>query len=139
MIAYRTKLSARILFILYLLAVAYLCFWRFNDTTVISSRILGIPVDKLVHFFIFLPFSFLMYFSIGTVTKRFWTSVLYILFIFILGCAIAASTELIQGYIPYRYPDKMDFLADSIALAIGATATSIINASKRKKIIEKDI
>ena len=52
---------ARILFGLYLVAVAVLCFARFPESEDVPKSLLGIPMDKIVHFLMFFPFPVLTY------------------------------------------------------------------------------
>ena len=115
-----------ILLVLYLAAVAYLCFHSFQDLPRIRY-IWGFPADKFVHFCMFLPFPFLMYLTFSPVTKHFPKILLHILIIFGIGCSIAAGTEVIQTHLKYRTGDLMDFKADSIALAISSVGVLILN------------
>ena len=115
-----------ILLVIYLAAVAYLCFYKFQSLPHIR-RIWGFPADKFVHFVMFLPFPFLMYLTFAPITKHFFKALLHILIIFGIGCSIAAGTEVIQTHLKYRTGDLMDFKADSIALAISSVFTLILN------------
>ena len=50
---------ARILFLLYLGAIALLCFMHVDKLPDVQKFIFGIPTDKIVHFGMFLPFPIL--------------------------------------------------------------------------------
>ena len=124
------KLLARIVFLLYLAAVLYLCFGKFSDISSLGKHVLGIESDKVVHFLMFLPFPILFYMAFGWRTRNPWHSVLLSLAILALGSFIAAGTELVQDLIPYRASDIADFRADFIALCISAAVTFFIDLSK---------
>ena len=115
-----------ILLVLYLAAVAYICFHSFQDLPRIR-KIWGFPADKFVHFVMFLPFPFLMYLTFSPITKNFPKILLHILIIFGIGCSIAAGTEVIQTHLKYRTGDLMDFKADATALAISSVGTLLLN------------
>ena len=115
-----------ILLVIYLAAVAYICFHSFQSLPHIR-KIWGFPADKFVHFVMFLPFPFLMYLTFAPITKHFFKALLHILIIFGIGCSIAAGTEVIQTHLKYRTGDLMDFKADSMALAVSSVATLLLN------------
>lgn len=113
-----TVILFRILIVLYLVAVAVLCFGHFGKLPQIHSKILGIEQDKLVHFLMFLPFPLLSYFAVGKNPAGPWKALGEVLLIFLAGCLIAAGTEVAQGFLPYRTADPKDFQADTLALAL---------------------
>ena len=55
-------------FVLYLLAVLYLCFGKFENTPDVPWSLLGIPSDKLVHFGMFFPFPILAFLAFDRFT-----------------------------------------------------------------------
>jgi VanZ family protein len=121
---------ARIVFLLYLAAVLYLCFGNFSDMSSVAKHFLGIESDKLIHFLMFLPFPILFYLAFGWKTRNPLQSVLLALAILALGSLIAAGTELVQDLIPYRASDLKDFLADFLALCISTVITLAIDLNK---------
>ena len=121
---------ARIVFLLYLAAVLYLCFGNFSDMSSVAKHFLGIESDKLVHFLMFLPFPILFYLAFGWKTRNPLQSVLLALAILALGSLIAAGTELVQDLIPYRASDLKDFLADFLALCISTVIILAIDLNK---------
>ena len=129
----RRKIFARIVFLLYFAAVLYLCFGNFSDLSSVPGYFLGIPSDKIVHFLMFLPFPVLFYMAFGWRTSRPWHSILLAVGILAIGSAIAAGTEIIQDFIPYRESNAMDFLADFAALCLSAVITIIIDLTKTKR------
>lgn len=124
----KTRLTIfRCLMLLYLAAVAYLCFGHFESLPKVSNTILGIPTDKVVHFCMFLPFPVLLFLCYDKITTRPWQAVLLAMGTFAIGAAIAASTEIIQGRLGYRSQDPLDFCADAIALALSSLVVYAID------------
>lgn len=125
-----------VLLILYLGAVAWLCFGSFDNAPSIKESFLGIPTDKLIHFSMFLPFPVIARGLFIGVTKKPLHSLLLVLGLFVIGCIIAAVTELGQGLTDYRTADPNDFLADGIGLATGSIIALILDlrAAFRKQI-----
>lgn len=122
----------RLLFVLYLIAVAFLCFWRFQNVSTVTEDIFGLPIDKVAHFFMFLPFPLLAYSSIGKKFGKPTMAIAFVLGLFLLGCAVAASTEIIQGSLPYRTADLTDFRADAFALAVSSLAVFVWDLCRKK-------
>lgn len=123
----------RVLLVLYLVAVAVLCFANFTKMPDVPRNFFGIPADKLVHFAMFLPFPILAFFSLDM--KRFGVvrTLIIIVLLFGLGCLMAWGTEYYQGKLPYRTMDPADFKADRIALACGSVITFIIGLFIHRK------
>ena len=126
---------ARALFIVYMVALGFLCFWNFSSMPDVSRKIFGlVALDKVIHFCMFLPFPILFYLAVAHVPRKPWVLILYVVGIFLLGCAIGAGTEFGQGLTKYRHADPADFKADSIALAISSLAvfiTGLVHMFKR--------
>ena len=130
----RQRLIARILFGVYLVAVAWLCFGKFDSSQDMPTDLWGIPADKIVHFLMFLPFPVLAYFAFDRFTEKFWPSVLWTSVTLLAGCAFAAGTEYVQArLLPYRTGDPADFRADFLALAASSVIVLILDLSKQKK------
>ena len=127
-------IAARLVFVAYIALVLLLCFGNFGDFTHhVSKSFLGIPTDKIVHFCMFFPFVTLSYFAVGRLYKSPWAALLLIIALFILGCVLAAATEIVQGYLSYRTADPKDFRADSISLIANSVITWIIDIYRRLK------
>lgn len=122
----RTLLLFRILMVLYIAAIAVLCFAHFSNMTDVPTTIFGLDADKIVHFLMFLPFPLLAYLAIGKLPKTPLRALLATLALFFVGSLIAAGTEIGQAYLPYRSADPLDFKADTLALAIGSLITFIV-------------
>lgn len=129
----RQLIWARILSVLYLVAVAVLCFARFPESEDVPKDLLGIPMDKLVHFLMFFPFPLLAYLAFDRYRGKRGISVLRAAVAFLGGCAFAACTEWIQSRLPYRSGDPADFQADFIALAASSIVILILILAKPQK------
>ena len=124
---------ARILFFLYLAAIAFLCFMRVDRIPDIQQSLLGIPTDKIAHFLMFLPFPILAYLAYDHLTNKVWSAILFAMATFVIGSLLAYGTEFVQGRLPYRSMDMNDFKADAIALAISSVFVFIIDVTHLKK------
>ena len=122
----KTIILSRVLLILYIAALAFLCFGQIGHLPQLQKHILGLEEDKIVHFLMFLPFPLLAYPAIGKEPDGPWKAIGQILLLFLSGCLLAAATELIQSRIPYRSADPKDFTADSLALAISSLIVFIL-------------
>ena len=123
----------KILLVLYLAAVSVLCFADFGGMDDVPSQILGLPLDKVIHFIMFLPFPILALWSFTAPGRTPVRAVLAIVAVFLAGCLIAASTELIQGTLPYRDADAQDFVADTVGLAAGSVISIIFITARQKR------
>jgi VanZ family protein len=131
--ASRLKITSRILFILYLAAVVVVCFGHFENLPDIEKKFLGIPMDKVIHFIMFLPFPILMGISFHKTSTKSLNTIFFTLGTFVLGCILAGATEIGQSFTTYRSCDITDFRADSIALAISTLAVFIVNILRNKR------
>ena len=131
--ASRLKITSRILFILYLAAVVVVCFGHFENLPDIEKKFLGIPMDKVIHFIMFLPFPILMGLSFHKTSTKSLNTIFFTLGTFVLGCILAGATEIGQSFTTYRSCDITDFRADSIALAISTLAVFIVNILRNKR------
>lgn len=100
----------RILTMVYLAAVSYLCFAPAGAFPTITEWHFFIPADKVVHFCMFTPFPVLMFFAFAKKSSA--RIGLYLL----TGAAMALLTECIQGLTKTRSMDMTDFAADSCGL-----------------------
>ena len=108
----------RILLLLYLGAVAWVCFSKPDSLPSVPQWNFIIPFDKVVHFCLFLPFPIVAFFSLNVKKKP----MLAVLAFLLIGLVLAGCTELIQGFTEYRSKDVMDFVADGA----GLTASSVL-------------
>ena len=129
----KRRIFARILFLLYLVAICILCFGKFSGSSDFPTSLLGIPSDKIVHFLMFLPFPILAFFAFDKYTESTGKSLLYAALTCLAGCLLAAGTELIQSRLSYRSGDPNDFLSDMAAIALGSILVFFLDIRKQKK------
>jgi len=127
----KQSLISRIIFVLYLCAVAWLCFGHFDSTPDVPTVIFGIPTDKIVHFSMFLPFPIVTYFAFNRYSDKFLKAFLWLWAVFFIGALLAAGTELGQGMTDYRSADHRDFLADLCGLGTGSLAVLLLMIRKK--------
>lgn len=118
---------------LYIGAVAYLCFANFHKLPDVPKTLLGIPMDKIVHFCMFFPFPVLAYLAYDKLTDTPLRALAALVSICAVGCIFAGVTEIIQGSLPYRTQDIKDYGADCLAIGIASLLTFIIDLSKMRK------
>lgn len=128
---------SRVLFLLYLVAIAFLLFATADSLPTISRTIWGLPTDKVAHFIMFLPFPILAFLSCDITTKKAWHSILLVLSLLVAGCVVALLTEYFQGLTGYRTSDIEDFKMDAIALSISSLFVLVVDVTKLPKSKKK--
>ncbi len=122
----------RILFILYVLAVGYLCFANFSRMSEIPKDLFGLPADKVVHFIMFFPFAILVYLS-GRQKRGTVLQVLASVGIcWSVGCIFAGLTEIVQGAMPYRTEDIKDFYSDVSSITLSSLILTAVELHRMK-------
>lgn len=116
----------RLLMIVYLFGVAYLCFHNFRNLPDISRTLFGYETDKVVHFLMFLPFPVIAICCFRKLPKNVLWAFLRTLDMCVIGCAIATFTELVQTRLIYRCGDFRDLKADLMALTAGGIIAFIL-------------
>lgn len=129
----RTRIISFIVFCLYIAAVCYLCFSKPDDIPTIQFNFLGLPIDKIVHFLMFLPFPLLAFLSFDAKDSKNGRRLLLMLGIVAAGIALAAATEFIQGRLQYRSEDRYDLLSDVSGLFIGAVIVIIYKIFRKNR------
>ncbi len=122
----------RVLMILYIFSVAYLCFSHLNNIPRVPRHFLGFETDKLVHFCMFFPFPILAFFAYDHLTQKPIQAFAAIITILAIGGIFAGLTEIIQGMLIYRSEDIRDYKADCLALSISAAIVFIIDLIQMK-------
>ncbi len=117
----------RVLTLLYMAGVAYLCFATPDMLPKVTSWNFPIPADKIVHFCMFAPLPALLFLSSSNREVK---TLLKILATFVIGIIMAGLTEIIQGFSPYRSMELGDFIADCLGMALSCLLLLIL----RKKI-----
>ena len=126
------KTTARILFVLYLAVLMYLCFCKFSGLPQAPRGLFGLKADKIVHFLMFLPFPVLAYLAFPRPAQKTRQSLLLSACILASGAVLAAGTEFVQGFLPYREADNSEFLADFLALCLSAAVILAIDLNKNR-------
>lgn len=129
----KKNLYFKILLVLYLAAVAWLCFGHFDNISDVPKDFWGIPTDKIVHFLMFFPFPILCFLAFDRFTTKWWHSLLFTGAVFLCGCAIAGATELGQLQTTYRSGDITDFLADGLALFCSSLLVFCVDVRKQRR------
>lgn len=130
----RTRaLVFRLLMILYVAAVAWLCFANFHRLPDVPRTFFGIPTDKVVHFCMFFPFPILAFLAYDPYTRTPWQALAALVSICAVGGIFAGCTELIQEQLTYRSKDINDFGADCLAIGIAGVLVFLIDVFKMRK------
>ena len=130
----KKKLILRVLFFVYLAAVLYLCFGKFENTPNVPWSILGIPSDKLVHFCMFFPFPILAFLAFDKYTETPKTTFLFSGITWVLGLLLALGTEWGQAHLTtWRSGDPLDLTADVLSITLSTVLVIIWDLSKQKK------
>ena len=128
------KILFRILFLLYLSGVLYLCFGRFDNTPSVEWSLFGIPTDKLVHFCMFFPFPILAFLAFDRYTETARQTLTFVGITLAVGILLALGTEWGQAHFTdYRNGDPWDLVADISALVLSSLLVSIWDIRKQKK------
>ena len=109
------------MFCVYLTAVGVLCFIKPSSIPEIDIKtFLGIPIDKIFHFIMFLPYPILA----GPVFVRrergLASGILTLALLSVTGAGVAYGTELIQAHTGYRSYEIADFHADITGIITGS-------------------
>ena len=133
------RIWARVLLGVYILAILVLCFANFSSAPPIKDEILGIPMDKLVHFLMFLPFPFLAYFAFDEHTETVRSTLLFTGITLVVGCIFATATELGQARLTtWRSGDPKDLIADFSALVIASLVVIFLDIRKQRRSCSKN-
>ena len=117
------KIIKILLLLIYIVAVSFcLCYnFKGNNAFNIPSTIWGIPSDKVIHFFLFLPAPVLAFaaFHNKNIPKSF-------LIVFVSTLTVAAIFEYAQRYTGYRTSDMIDFVANAAGIGAGTILSVIL-------------
>jgi VanZ family protein len=123
----------RILTILYVVAVAWLCFANLSKVSQMPRTLFGLPIDKVVHFLMFFPFPILAFLAYDHLTQTPWQALAALISICAIGGIFAGLTEIIQGQLSYRTKDINDFGADCLAIGLSGLLVFVIDVLKMRK------
>lgn len=110
-----------------------MCFMKPSSLPQVELDFFGIPMDKVVHFIMFLPFSILAYMTFWPTDAGRIRKLAVLLVILIFGAGMAVATEKIQAMTGYRSGDIMDFAADMTGILAGAALTALFILLKKDR------
>ena len=117
-----------LLFMAYVGLVAWLCFGTFTPAPDIPRTIFGIPIDKCVHFAMFLPFPIL-----GTLAFDFRSWWRTLCLSTLLANLMAFVFETFQTRInPARTTDPTDLNANLLGITLGLLIAILIGLFRKK-------
>lgn len=106
-------------FLIYLTAVVYLCLMKPDNLPQAEIYLFGLPIDKVAHFMMFLPFPALSYMMLWENGRKIWADLLILLSCMAIGTGLAFLTEHLQSMTQYRSSDILDTYADMAGLGTG--------------------
>lgn len=109
-------------FCFYIAAILYLCLAKPDDLPQPEIYFFGLPIDKVVHFCMFLPFPMLMHLVFCDTAKGVMRELLILLASIATGIGLALGTEYLQSLTQYRSADILDFYADMKGMSVGCIA-----------------
>jgi VanZ family protein len=118
-----------LLFLAYLALVAWLCFGNFKPSPDIPRSVWGIPIDKCIHFLMFLPFPIL-----GTLAFDFrsWWRALAVSML--MANVVAFLFERLQSVLTaHRITDAQDLNANLLGITLGLLIAIVIGLLCKKK------
>ena len=89
----------KIALLLYVAAVAWLCFANFNKLPDVPKTFLGIQMDKIVHFCMFFPFPILAFLAYDRLTDTPLKALAALISICAIGCIFAGITEIGRAHV----------------------------------------
>lgn len=118
-----------VVFLIYLAAVAWLCFCNFKPGPDIPRSLWGIPIDKCFHFVMFLPFPIL-----GTLAFDFRSWWRALALSMLMANVVAFLFERLQSVLTsYRITDAKDLNANLLGITLGLLITIVIGLLAKKK------
>lgn len=122
---HRLKVLSIVAFCIYLTAVAVLCFIRPSSLPEMDIKtFLGIPIDKILHFIMFLPYPVLSGMVFISKEQKRHTVIATLFILALTGIGVSYGTEMIQSHTDYRSYEIADFYADIAGIAAGSIITA---------------
>ena len=122
---HRLKALSIVAFCVYLAAVAVLCFIKPSSLPEMDIKtFLGIPIDKILHFIMFLPYPVLSGMVFISREHKRPAVIATLLILALTGIGVAYGTEMIQSHTDYRSYEIADFYADIAGIAAGSIITA---------------
>ena len=118
-----------VVFLIYVAVLAYLYFATFESNSELPQVILGIPLDKCIHFLMFLPFPVLG--TIAFCKNSWWRTLCWST---IAANIMAFVFESQQHYInPVRFSQAEDLNANILGITTGLLIMALIGLFTKKK------
>ncbi|MGM9787322.1 MAG: VanZ family protein [Candidatus Cryptobacteroides sp.] len=108
----------RIISLIYLGLLCYLCFSTPDNLPSVNDWHFFIPADKVVHFCMFFPAPVLLFLSIGKRWEGARKAVPVVLLCLLVCTILAGATEIIQNFRPGRSMSFGDFIADFLGMIL---------------------
>ncbi len=105
---------------IYIALVAYVCFTQPDNVPELRPDLWGIPIDKVMHFIMFLPYPVVAYGAFRPESEDLLFHLGIILVIFATGAGLAIGTEQLQRFSEYRTYEIADFYADMAGMSCSA-------------------
>lgn len=121
----KVKRISSVLFCIYIIAVLTLCLIHTDSMPELPKSLFGIPLDKVFHFIMFLPFMILGYSTFHPINRSILRKLAVLVILSIMGCAFALATERLQAMTAHRSYELLDMAADCSAIAAGTLITLI--------------
>ena len=129
----RTRTISLILFCIYIIAVAYLCFAKPEDMPSVEISFFGLPIDKVAHFLMFLPYPCIAYTAFMPAECGRTRHLMVLIAVLAAGTGLAMGTERLQGLSEYRSYEIGDFYADVIGMAVSGIITAVYIITRKDK------
>ncbi len=114
----------RVSLVVYLIAVLYLCLGNFSGVSGMWKTLWGIQMDKIIHFWMFLPYPILAYWSFHNKRSNSTTLLLKILLLGIVGSGVI---ELMQAlFTDSRSAQWGDWLANTTGMFLSTILTALV-------------
>lgn len=126
------------LLIIYIAIVFFCCLYNFSSGTGLDldQHFLGIRMDRVAHFLMFLPYSFLCWGFIKFSHSRTFFARYITTTVIVSGVIIAIIAELSQELLTtYRDSDPWDLVANISAIIVGIIIITIFEKRKRKRLL----
>ena len=130
--AKKLRLMWQITAVVYLICVFVLTFGKFESTPDVPRFLLGIPMDKIAHFLMFIPLPIIAVYGLHRSNGKAGRFALFMLGTYIFGSILAAGIEIGQGFTTYRSYDILDFVADTLGLSLSVLGMVVIRSASQK-------
>ncbi len=126
MFIFRGRISL-ILLIIYIASVLFLSLYSFENTQIdLPKFFLGIPLDKIIHFIMYIPLPILLWAVLIDFYPSYYHRGVALVIIFIISIILSTSTEILQKTTEFRQFEYLDLIANYLGVIIGLLSISII-------------